>query len=314
MEFRHISVLPAESTKLLGIKPKGVYVDGTLGGGGHAALICEKLSRDGTLIGIDRDREAIEAAKERLKGFECKTVILWENFFNIKEILKGLGIHKIDGAVLDLGVSSHQLDEAKRGFSYNQDAPLDMRMNRADSLTAAEVVNKYSEEKLRNILWEYGEEKNSAKIAKAIVRAREKSEIKTTLELSEIIKKAFPPQKRYGDKHPAKRSFQAIRIEVNGELRGLDKAIEDFVDVLKPEGILSVITFHSLEDRIVKNTFAKLKTGCTCPKDFPVCVCGNKAKIELVNKKPITAGEEELKTNPRAHSAKLRCVRKLSEA
>lgn len=311
MEFSHISVLPKESVEMLGVKPGGVYVDGTLGGGGHASLICEKLDKSGTLVGIDRDRDALEAAKKRLGGYECGIVIRHDNFFNIKAILENLGIDKIDGAVLDLGVSSHQLDEAERGFSYNADAPLDMRMNREDALTAADVVNGYPEEELRRILREYGEEKNAPKIARAVVRAREKKPIETTLELSDIIKHSFPPQKRYGDKHPAKRSFQAVRIEVNGELNGLGKAVEDFVDILKSGGVLAVITFHSLEDRIVKNTFAKLKTGCTCPKDFPVCVCGNKPKIELINRKPITASAEELEKNNRAHSAKLRAAKKL---
>ena len=311
MEFKHISVLPDESVRMLGVKPGGVYADGTLGGGGHASLICEKLGESGTLIGIDRDLEALEAAKERLREYKCGIVIRHDNFFNIKSILKDLSIEKIAGAVLDLGVSSHQLDEAERGFSYNMNAPLDMRMNREDNLTAADVVNTYSEEELRRILREYGEEKNAAKIARSIARAREKKPIETTTELSDIIKYSFPPQKRYGDKHPAKRSFQAIRIEVNGELRGLDKAIEDFIESLRPGGVLAVITFHSLEDRIVKNTFNKLKTGCTCPKDFPVCVCGNKPKIELVNHKPITAAADELQKNNRAHSAKLRAARKL---
>ncbi len=311
MEFNHISVLPNESVRMLGIRPGGVYADGTLGGGGHASLICEKLGESGTLIGIDRDPEALEAASERLRKYKCGIIVRHDNFFNIKVILDDLGIEKIDGAVLDLGVSSHQLDEAERGFSYNLDAPLDMRMDREDRLTAADVVNTYSEEELKKILREYGEEKNAAKIARSIARAREKKPIETTTELSDIIKYSFPPQKRYGDKHPAKRSFQAIRIEVNGELKGLDKALEDFVEALRPGGVLAVITFHSLEDRIVKNTFNKLKTGCTCPKDFPVCVCGNKPKIELINRKPITAAEDELKENNRAHSAKLRAARKL---
>ncbi len=311
MEFNHISVLPDESVRMLGVRPGGVYVDGTLGGGGHASLICEKLGEGGTLIGIDRDLDALGAAKERLRQYKCEIMFRHDNFFNIKEILKSLGIEKIDGAVLDLGVSSYQLDEAERGFSYNADAPLDMRMDREERLTAADVVNTYPEEELRRILREYGEEKNAANIARSIARAREKKPIETTTELSDIIKYSFPPQKRYGDKHPAKRSFQAFRIEVNGELRGLDKAVEDFVEALRPGGVLAVITFHSLEDRIVKNTFNKLKTGCTCPKDFPVCVCGNKPKIELVNRKPITASADELKQNNRAHSAKLRAARKL---
>ncbi len=313
MEFNHVSVLPAESVELLGVKPDGVYVDGTLGGGGHASLICERLSKNGTLIGIDRDEEALAAADERLKKFDCRVITEHDNFFNIKSILKRHNIDKIDGAILDLGVSSHQLDEAERGFSYNADAPLDMRMDRNDALSAKTVVNEYQEAELRRILFAYGEEKNAAKIASNIVRSREKKQIETTLELSEIIKRSFPPQKRYGDKHPAKRSFQAIRIEVNRELDGLDAAIRDFVDCLKPGGVLAVITFHSLEDRIVKNAFAELKRGCTCPKEFPVCVCGNKPKIKLKNRKPITAGEKELNENNRSHSAKLRAAEKLKQ-
>ena len=310
MEFNHISVLPAESVELLDVKPDGVYVDGTLGGGGHASLICERLSESGTLIGIDRDTDALKAAAERLKEYKCNVITVHDNFFNIKQVLANLGIDKIDGAILDLGVSSHQLDEAERGFSYNADAPLDMRMNRQDGLTARTVVNEYSESDLRKILFNYGEEKNAAKIASNIVRRRESRPIETTLELSDIIKRSFPPQKRYGDKHPAKRSFQAIRIEVNGELDGLDGAVEDFVECLAPGGVLAVITFHSLEDRIVKNVFNELKTGCTCPKEFPVCVCGNKPKIKLKNRKPIMAGDAELSGNNRAHSAKLRAAEK----
>ncbi len=311
MEFNHISVLPAESVELLDVKPDGIYVDGTLGGGGHASLICERLGPSGTLIGIDRDAEALSAARERLKNFDCRVIIEHDNFFNIKSILQRHKTDKIDGAILDLGVSSHQLDEAERGFSYNADAPLDMRMDRDDALSAKTVVNEYSEAELRRILFAYGEEKNAARIASNIVKSREKKPIETTLELSEIIKRSFPPQKRYGDKHPAKRSFQAIRIEVNRELEGLDAAVRDFVDCLKPGGVLAVITFHSLEDRIVKNAFAELKTGCTCPKEFPVCVCGKKPKIRLKNRKPITAGEEELSENNRSHSAKLRAAEKL---
>lgn len=311
MEFNHISVLPLESVEALGVKPGGVYVDGTLGGGGHAGLICGRLGEDGTLVGIDRDDAAISAASERLKGYKCRVITVRDNFFNIKSILKNLGIDKIDGAILDLGVSSPQLDDPERGFSYNGDGALDMRMNRDDSLSAYKVVNEYSESDLRRILFSYGEEKNAAKIAANIVKSRGEKPIETTAELSEIIKLSFPPKKRYGDKHPAKRSFQAIRIEVNRELEGLDTAIKDFVDCLRPGGVLAVITFHSLEDRIVKNVFAKLKTGCTCPKEFPVCVCGGSPVIKLKNRKPITAGEDELSRNNRAHSAKLRVAEKL---
>ncbi len=311
MDFKHISVLLNESVDMLKVDPDGTYVDGTLGGGGHASLICSKLSSDGRLIGIDRDMDAINAAGERLEGYSCIKEIVHDNFFNIKRILKDLDIPEIDGAILDLGVSSYQLDTSERGFSYNMDADLDMRMDRSADLDAYKVVNEYEEDRLRRILRDYGEEKNAAKIARNIVKAREVKPIRTTFELSEIIKKSFPPAKRYADKHPAKRSFQAIRIEVNGELDGLGEAVSDFADVLKTGGRLSVITFHSLEDRIVKNVFADLARGCTCPKEFPVCVCGNKPKIRMINKKPITAGGEELENNNRAHSAKLRVIEKL---
>lgn len=309
--FNHISVLLDESVGALKIKPNGVYVDGTLGGGGHSSLICEKLSESGRLIGIDRDMTAISAAGVRLEKYSCDIKTVHGNFFNIKRILSDLGIAEIDGAILDLGVSSPQLDEGERGFSYHSEARLDMRMNRDDVLDAYTVVNTYEEAELRRILFSYGEEKNAAKIAANIVRERKKKPIETTKELSDIIKLSFPPKKRYADKHPAKRSFQAIRIEVNHELDGLDDAVKDFIEVIKPGGVLAVITFHSLEDRIVKNTFKELAEGCTCPKEFPVCICGNKPKIKLVNRKPITAGIDELEQNNRAHSAKLRIAEKL---
>lgn len=311
MEFKHISVLQSESIDGIGIRPNGIYVDGTLGGGGHSSLICEKLSENGTLIGIDRDETAIKAASERLNKFSCNIKIVHNNFFNVKSVLSELGISEIDGAILDLGVSSPQLDDAERGFSYNSDARLDMRMNQNDIVDAYAVVNGYSFEDLRRILFEYGEEKNASKIASNIVKEREKKPIETTFELSEIIKRSFPPKKRYADKHPAKRSFQAIRIEVNHELDGLRAAVSDFVDCLKPGGRLSVITFHSLEDRIVKNVFSELKEGCVCPREFPICVCNNKPKIKLVNRKPIIAGSAELDHNNRAHSAKLRIIEKI---
>ncbi|HIV85352.1 MAG TPA: 16S rRNA (cytosine(1402)-N(4))-methyltransferase RsmH [Candidatus Monoglobus merdigallinarum] len=311
MGFEHISVLLSESVDALGVKQDGIYVDGTLGGGGHSELIASRLGRDGVLIGIDRDTAAIAAASERLKSCECTVKYVHDNFFNIRNILNELGIEKIDGAILDLGVSSPQLDIAERGFSYNSDARLDMRMNRDDSLDAYKVVNEYSEAELRRILYRYGEERNAAGVAAAIVKRRKVKPISTTLELSEVIKSAFPPKKRYADKHPAKRSFQAIRIEVNHELDGLEDALYAFAGCLKPGGVLSVITFHSLEDRAVKTAFYELCRGCTCPKEFPVCVCGKKPSAELINKKPITAGEAELEKNNRAHSAKLRCLRKL---
>lgn len=309
--FKHISVLLEESVDALGVRPGGTYVDGTLGGGGHSALICERLGGDGTLIGIDRDAAALEAAGKRLGKYQCSVSTVHANFFDIRSILDERGIAEIDGAILDLGVSSPQLDDGERGFSYNADARLDMRMNQEEGLDAYTVVNTYDESELRRILFSYGEEKNAAKIASNIVRAREEKPIETTSQLSEIIKRSFPPKKRFADKHPAKRSFQAIRIEVNHELDGLSAAIKDFVGVLKPGGVLAVISFHSLEDRIVKNTFKELATGCICPKEFPVCVCGHKPKITIVNKKPITASDDELKENNRAHSAKLRIARKL---
>ncbi len=310
-EFNHISVLLEESVELLEVKPDGVYVDGTLGGGGHASLVCSKLSDKATFVGIDRDMTAINAASERLSGYGSIVNIVHSNFADVKDVLKNLGIDKIDGAILDLGVSSPQLDVAERGFSYNMDARLDMRMNREDSLSAYEVVNGYSEAELARIIFEYGEDKFARQIARAIVKAREESAVETTFQLSEIIKSAIPAKIRFADKHPAKRTFQAIRIEVNKELEILEQAIEDFVEVLKPGGVLSIITFHSLEDRIVKQTFAKLASGCECPKSFPVCVCGKKPVVKIVTRKPVVSGKEELENNVRAHSAKLRAIKKI---
>ena len=311
MKFNHISVLLNESVEALNVKPEGVYLDGTLGGGGHSSLICEKLGESGTLIGIDRDTAELNAAGKKLEKYKCRKLTVHDNFFNVKNILESLKIPNIDGAILDLGVSSPQLDEAERGFSYNSDARLDMRMNRDDKLTAYDVVNNYTFDELKQLLFRFGEEKNASKIAANIVKERERKTIETTRELSEIIKRSFPPKKRYGDKHPAKRSFQAIRIEVNHELDGLKEAICDFIECLKPGGRLAVITFHSLEDRIVKTAFAELARGCTCPKEFPVCVCGNSPKIKIINRKPIVAGKDELEKNNRAHSAKLRIAEKI---
>jgi len=309
IEFRHISVLLEESVDLLEVKPDGIYADGTLGGGGHSSLICSKLSENGRLIGIDRDMTAIYAASKRLSQFGDRVTIVHNNFANIKQVLSGLDINAIDGAILDLGVSSPQLDTAERGFSYNMDSRLDMRMNREDSLSAYEVVNTYTEEQLSKIIFEYGEERFARQVAKRIAAAREKTPIETTFQLVDVIKSAIPAKLR--DKNPAIRTFQAIRIEVNKELEILETAIRDFVDVLKPGGVLSIITFHSLEDRIVKQTFQKLSEGCTCPKNFPVCVCGNKPVVKLINRKPIVSGSAELDMNIRAHSAKLRAVKKL---
>ena len=310
-EFNHISVLLEESVNFLDVKPQGVYVDGTLGGGGHASLVCSKLSQGATFVGIDRDMTAINAASKRLEQFGDMVNIVHSNFSEIKTVLKNLGISKIDGAILDLGVSSPQLDTAERGFSYNMDARLDMRMNRDDALSAFEVVNSYSESELSKIIFDYGEERFARQIARAIVTERQKGEIETTFELCDIIKSAVPAKMRFADKHPAKRTFQAIRIEVNNELGILKQAIEDFVDVLNPGGVLSIITFHSLEDRIVKQTFLDLASGCQCPKDFPVCVCGKTPRVKIINKKPVISGEKELENNNRAHSAKLRAVKKI---
>lgn len=311
INFQHVSVLLDESVELLEVKSNGVYVDGTLGGGGHSSRICAKLDENGRLIGIDRDKTAIAAASKRLEEFGDKVKIVHSNFSDVKNVLEGLDIKEIDGAILDLGVSSPQLDTAERGFSYNMDARLDMRMNREDKLSAYEVVNGYSEEALARIIFDYGEERYARQIAREIVKEREKKAVETTFELSEIIKKSIPAKARFQDKHPAKRTFQAIRIEVNNELGILEKAIEDFVDVLKPGGVLSIITFHSLEDRIVKQTFQRLAEGCTCPKNFPVCVCNNVPKVKMINKKPIVSKKEELEHNMRAHSAKLRAVKKI---
>ena len=309
MEFKHYSVLLLESFDFLKIKPAGIYLDATLGGGGHSYEI---LSRGaGKLIGIDQDREAIAAATKRLEEFSDKVITVNRNFSEVKSILEDLGIDKLDGAVMDLGVSSYQLDNAERGFSYMHDAPLDMRMDRDNPLSAYDVVNTYSEEELTKIFYEYGEEKWSARIAKFIVERRETKPIKTTGELSDIIKAAIPKAARMDGGHPAKRVFQAIRIEVNGELRILKQAVCDFVDVLKPGGVLSIITFHSLEDRIVKKTFQELAKGCTCPKSFPVCVCGKTPQVKILTGKPVLPSEAELDENSRSKSAKLRAVVKL---
>jgi len=308
MEFKHISVLLNESIELLNINPDGIYVDGTLGGGGHAELVCQHLSGNGRLIGIDQDSAAIAAATKRLAKFAPRVTIVHDNFRNIKDILCNLEIDEIDGAILDLGVSSHQLDIPERGFSYHSDAPLDMRMNTDAAKSAHTVVNTYSEEELTRIMFEYGEERFSRRIARKIVQAREVAPVETTFELVDIIKSAIPG---FADKHPAKRTFQAIRIEVNDEISLLKQAIFDFFDVLTVGGRLCVISFHSLEDRIVKQTFAKFVGKCTCPGDFPICVCGKVMKGKLITRKPTTASESELSSNNRAHSAKLRCIEKV---
>ena len=309
MEFKHYSVLLKESVDYLEVKPDGIYVDATLGGGGHSYEILSRGAK--RVIGIDQDSEAIDAATKRLCEFRDKVVTVNRNFSEIKSILDELGIEKIDGAVMDLGVSSYQLDNAERGFSYMHDAPLDMRMNRNTPKSAYDVVNTYSEQELMRIFYEYGEEKWSSRIAKFIVEKRKEKEILTTYELSDIIKAAIPKAARMDGGHPAKRIFQAIRIEVNGELEILKQAICDFTDVLKPGGVLSIITFHSLEDRIVKKTFVELAKGCTCPKSFPVCVCNKTPEIKILTSKPILPSERELDENSRSKSAKLRVAVKL---
>lgn len=310
MEFKHYSVMQKECIDALDINPDGVYVDCTLGGGGHSLLIASKL-KNGLLVGIDRDSEAIAAATERLKDYSDRILLVNDNFSNIKSILRENGIARVDGILFDLGVSSYQLDNAERGFTYRFDAPLDMRMSKSDFLTAKDVVNDYSQKELSKIIFEYGEERYAGKIAAQIVKAREEQPIETTYQLNEIIKRAFPPSERYGEKHPSKRTYQAIRIEVNGELRILEKAVRDAVDCLKPSGRIAIMTFHSLEDRIVKNVFRDLSTGCTCNKNIPVCVCGRKEQIKLINKKPVTAGAKELEDNLRSKPAKLRAAEKL---
>ena len=311
MEFKHKSVLFDECMSALDITPGGIYVDGTLGGGGHSHGICESLSGKGRLIGIDRDPEALKAASGRLESFSAITTFVRSNYSEIKSILSDLDIPGIDGALLDLGVSSYQIDNPARGFSYMKDAPLDMRMNPDDPISAYNVVNEYEKEDLARIIKEYGEERFAYKIASLIVKKREQKPIETTLELADIIKQAMPPASKKGGSNPCKRTFQALRIEVNRELELLKGALSDFFDSLNPGGILAVITFHSLEDRIVKNLFAELTAGCICDKNLPVCVCGNTPKGELVLRKPVVAGETELNENIRSHSAKLRAIKKL---
>ncbi len=309
MEFHHVSVLLEESVDGLGIKPDGIYVDGTMGGGGHSSQIVKRLD-NGKLIGFDRDETAINVCRERLSDYSGRVEFVNRNFFEIKDVLSELGVEKINGAILDLGVSSHQLDTAERGFSYQHDAPLDMRMNVKDTLTAKDVVNTYTQEELTDIIIRYGEDRWAKRIAEFIVKERQIEEITTTGRLVEIIKKAVPKGARQDGPHPAKRTFQAIRIEVNGELAGLEKAIRDFIDVLAPGGRLCVITFHSLEDRIVKTVYQEAAKGCTCPPEIPVCICGKKPLGKVITKKAISASDEELEENPRSRSAHLRIFEK----
>ena len=309
-EFHHISVLLQECLDGLDIKPDGIYVDGTLGGAGHSSQIAQRLTT-GRLIGIDRDPVALAAAGERLKPWQDRVTLVHSNFCEIAQVLESLNISGVDGILLDLGVSSPQLDDGERGFSYMADAPLDMRMNSEDTLDAETVVNTWSQEELKRILYTYGEERYAPQIAGAICRRREIAPIKSTFELVDIIRSAMPAAALREKQHPAKRSFQAIRIAVNDELGSVEKVMADAIPLLNPGGRLAVITFHSLEDRIVKNAMAAAAKGCTCPPSFPVCVCGKKPQAELVNRKPITASAEELEENPRSRSAKLRVCRKL---
>ena len=309
-EFFHISVLLNECLDGLHIKPDGIYVDGTLGGAGHSSKIAERLTT-GRLIGIDRDPIALKAAGERLAPFGDKVTLVHSNFCEVANVLDELNIDGVDGILLDLGVSSPQLDDGSRGFSYMVDAPLDMRMNNGDVMTAETIVNTWSYEELRRILYDYGEERYAPQIANAICRRREERPIETTLELVDVIRSAMPPAALREKQHPAKRSFQAIRIAVNDELGAVGRVLEVAVPKLNEGGRLAIITFHSLEDRLVKNGMASNAKGCTCPPSFPVCVCGNKPKVKLISKKPIVSGSEELERNPRARSAKLRVCEKL---
>lgn len=311
MDFHHEPVLFKECIEGLAIKEDGIYVDGTLGGAGHARGIAERLGPKGTLVCIDRDIDAIKASRPRLESAECQVEIVQGNYADIKDILSDLGIDGIDGALLDLGVSSHQLDEPQRGFSYMYDAPLDMRMDQSENGGASHIVNNYSKDELARIIRDYGEEKFAVRIASFIEEARREKPIETTGELVSIIKAAIPAAARREGPHPAKRTFQAIRIEVNDELGGLARAVSDFCDVLNTGGRLCIISFHSLEDRIVKETFNKRENPCTCPKNIPVCVCGKKPDVKRVTRKPILPSAGEEKDNPRARSAKLRICEKL---
>lgn len=306
MEFRHKSVLLEESIESLCIRPDGIYVDGTLGGGGHSYEICKRLSKKGRLIGIDQDEAAIKAAAGRLGEFKDRVTIVRSNYCDMRRVLGELGITSVDGVILDLGVSSYQLDEASRGFTYREDVPLDMRMDQRQTMTARDIVNEYSEMELYRIIRDYGEDKFAKNIARHIVNARKEKALETTGELIHVIKAAIPAKVRATGGHPAKKTFQAIRIELNRELEVLENSLEDMIDLLDDGGRISVITFHSLEDRIVKNKFRQCESPCTCPKDFPVCVCGKKSKGRVITRKPIIPSQRELEENSRAKSSKLR--------
>ena len=310
MEFIHKSVLLHECIQALHIRPDGIYLDGTLGGAGHSLEIVRRLTAGGRLIGVDRDEAALQAASQRLAPYRSQVQLVHRNFQELAQILAELQIPGVDGILLDLGVSSPQLDDGSRGFSYMEDAPLDMRMDRTQRLTASQIVNEWPGEELRRILYDYGEERYAPKIAAAILRHRAEKPIETTLELVDIIRSAMPPQALREKQHPAKRSFQAIRIAVNDELGAVERVMADAIDCLNPGGRLAVITFHSLEDRIVKSAMQRAAKGCTCPPEFPVCVCGKKPQVTILTHKPIVAGEEELQENPRARSAKLRVCEK----
>lgn len=306
MEFKHISVLFEETLEGLNVKPDGIYVDGTMGGAGHGRAICERLSSKGRYIGIDQDEAAILTGSERLSPYQDRVTIVRSNYADMVSVVHGLGIEKVDGILLDLGVSSYQLDTAERGFSYREDAPLDMRMDQRQQMTARDIVNDYSEMDLFRIIREYGEDRFAKNIAKHIVKEREQAPIETTGQLAEIIKHAIPAKIRATGGHPAKRTFQAIRIELNRELTVLEDSLNDMIELLNPGGRLCIITFHSLEDRIVKNSFRKNENPCTCPPGFPVCTCGQVSKGRVITRKPILPGEKELEENLRSKSAKLR--------
>lgn len=311
MEFAHIPVMLNECIDALKINPNGIYVDGTVGGAGHSSEIVKRLGEKGRLIAVDRDEEALAASSKRLQAFEDKVTFVHDDYKNLCARLDDLSIDGVDGILLDLGVSSYQLDNAERGFSYMKDAPLDMRMDRSQSMSAYDVVNEFSESELTRILFDYGEEKLARNIARKIVNRRQAESIKTTLELAKLVEECYPAKTRWKFGHPAKRTFQAIRIQVNGELQMLGEAIEEMARRLNKGGRMAVITFHSLEDRIVKSTFKQMSLTCTCPPDFPVCTCGKVQEVELVNKKPILATEEELQQNSRSQSAKLRVVERV---
>ncbi|MCR5033154.1 MAG: 16S rRNA (cytosine(1402)-N(4))-methyltransferase RsmH [Lachnospiraceae bacterium] len=311
MEFKHYSVLLTETIENLNIKPDGIYVDGTLGGAGHSSEICKRLSDKGRLIGIDQDADAIAAATKRLEPFGEKVTIVRDNYCNAVKVLRDLGIEKVDGFLLDLGVSSYQLDTAERGFSYKVDTPLDMRMDQRQTLTARDIVNTYSEMELFRIIRDYGEDKFAKNIAKHIVQARENKPIETTFELNELIKAAIPAKMRAKGGHPSKQTYQAIRIALNRELEVLQDSIDGMIDALNPGGRFCIITFHSLEDRIVKNAFKTAEDPCICPPNFPVCACGRKPKGKVIGRKPILPSQEELEANSRSQSAKLRVFEKI---